>query len=195
MNKIFNKGLDKDDQKEGLFKRLKSIGDKNEDQEKTQLDAIKNINIGSKLLKTIGFFSAISEEAKKLIVDIKQIDDWLDTAQLLCTKTDRKTKYDFNNFTFPSKFTLKIYHHDLMLQEVEDDQVNLEILINKLNNNYNPKNIEKVKGKEDTFKSAKKLLTIREDIIGAFEKGAFPYIDGFQIEEEINEESTVQREN
>ena len=173
MNKIFNKGLDKDDLKEGLFKRLKSIEDKNEDQEKTQLDAIKNINIGSKLLKTIGFFSAISEEAKKLIVDIKQIDDWLDTAQLLCTKTDRKTKYDFNNFTFPSKFTLKIYHHDLMLQEAEDDQVNLEILINKLNNNYNPKNIEKVKGKEDTFKSAKNCLLSGKTLLEHLKKVLF----------------------
>ena len=33
--KIFNKGLDKDDQKEGLFKRLKNIESKNEDQSKT----------------------------------------------------------------------------------------------------------------------------------------------------------------
>ena len=32
LGKIFNKGLDKDDQKEGLFKRLKNIEDKNEEQ-------------------------------------------------------------------------------------------------------------------------------------------------------------------
>ena len=38
---------------------------------------------------------------------IKQIDYWLDTAQLICTKTDGKTKYDFNNFTFPLKFASK----------------------------------------------------------------------------------------
>ena len=31
LGKIFNKGLDKDDQKEGLFKRLKNIEDKNEE--------------------------------------------------------------------------------------------------------------------------------------------------------------------
>ena len=29
LSKIFNKGLDKDDKKEGLFKRLKNIEDKN----------------------------------------------------------------------------------------------------------------------------------------------------------------------
>ena len=39
---------------------------------------------------------------------IKVIDDWLETAQLICAKTDRKTKYDFNKFTFPLKFTSKI---------------------------------------------------------------------------------------
>ena len=64
---------------------------------------------------------------------IKVIDDWIDSAQLICTKTDGKKIYNFNNFTFPSKFTLKIYHHDLTLQEAEDDQQELQILINKLN--------------------------------------------------------------
>ena len=64
LGKIFNKGLSKDDKKEGLFKRLENIKDKNEeqlqaieDQSKKQLDAIKNINISSKPLKTIGFVS------------------------------------------------------------------------------------------------------------------------------------------
>ena len=65
LGKIFNKGLDKDDKKEGLFKRLENIKEKCEDQSKKQLDAIKNINISSKRLKTIGFFSTLSDEAKK----------------------------------------------------------------------------------------------------------------------------------
>ena len=113
LGKIFNKGLDnKDDKKEELFKRLKNIEGKNEvqlqaieDQGKKQLDAIKNINIGSESLKTIVFFSKINEKAKKSMNEIKIIDDWLDTAQLIFTNTDGKIKYDFNNFTFPSKFT------------------------------------------------------------------------------------------
>ena len=45
LGKIFNKGLSEDDKKEGLFKRLENIKDKNEDQNKKQLDATKNINI------------------------------------------------------------------------------------------------------------------------------------------------------
>ena len=100
LGKVFNKGLDnKDDKKEELFKRLKNIEGKNEvqlqaieDQGKKQLDAIKNINIGSKPLKTIAFFSTIREKANRLMNEIKIIDDWLDTAQLFCTKTDGETK-------------------------------------------------------------------------------------------------------
>ena len=108
------------------------------------------------------------------MVNIKQLDDWLDTAKLFCTKADGKTKYDFNKFTFSSKCTLKIYRHDFMLQEAENDQQELKILINKLNNNYNPTNDIKKQEKEDTLKSANKLFFIREDIIRAFKNGIFP---------------------
>ena len=76
------------------------------------------------------------------------IDDWLDTAQLACAKTDGRTKYDFSNFMFPSKFTLKIFRYELALQKAKYDQVNLEILINKLNNSYNPNNPEKIEEKK-----------------------------------------------
>ena len=84
------------------------------------------------------------------------MDDWLDTIQLVCTKTDGKTKCDFNKLTFPSKFTLKIYCHDFTLQEAEDDQQKLQILRNKISNNYNPINETKKQEKEDTLKSEKK---------------------------------------
>ena len=49
------------------------------------------------------------------MTNIKQIDDWLDTAQLICTKTDGKTKYNFSNFTFPSKLASKMYNKNLTL--------------------------------------------------------------------------------
>ena len=96
MGKIFNKGLCEDDKEERFFKRLKNIEDKDEDESKKLLDAIKNINISSKPLKEISFFSTLSDEAKKLMIDIKEIDDWLDKAQLICTKTDGKRKYNIS---------------------------------------------------------------------------------------------------
>ena len=119
------------------------------------------------------------------MINIKQLDDWFDTVQLVSTKTDGKTKYDFSNFTFPSKFASKIYNKDFALQEAKDNQIELKILINKLNKNYNPKNKIKTEEKRGTLKSAEKLFFIREEIIRAFKRGIFPYIDGFKIEKKI----------
>ena len=56
------------------------------------------------------------------MVNIKELDDCFDTAQRVCTKADGKTKYDFNKFTFASKFALKLYRHDFTLQEAKDNQ-------------------------------------------------------------------------
>ena len=47
MGKIFEKGLDKDDKREGLFKRLKNIEDKNE----KQLKLLSNTNKTSSYTK------------------------------------------------------------------------------------------------------------------------------------------------
>ena len=83
----------------------------------------------------------------------------------------------------------KIYRRDLTLQKAEDDQQELKILINKLNNDYNPTSKIKIKEKDDTLKTARMLYSIRNDIINAFRKDIFPYIDGFQVkEEEIDKE-------
>ena len=102
------------------------------------------MNISSKPLKTIGNFSALSDEAKKLMTDIKLLDDWLNNAHFICTKTDGTTKYDFSNFTFPSKLASKSYNKNLMLLKAEDNQQELEILINKLNNDCNLRNQMKI---------------------------------------------------
>ena len=93
------------------------------------------------------------------------------------------------NITFPNKFASRIYNKDFTLQEVEDDQIKLKILINKLNNDYSPTNKIKNKEKEDTLKSAKKLFSIREEIIRAFKRGTFPYIDGIKVDKQLDEES------
>ena len=145
--------------------------------EKKQLEEIKNINVGSEPLKAISFFSTISEETKKLMERIKPIDDWFATAQLICKKTDGKTEYNFNKFTLTLKFASKNNRRDLTLQKEGDDQQDLQILINNVDNNYNPRSESKikwkVKEKEDALKSAKKLIVIREGIINAFKISIF----------------------
>ena len=54
-------------------------------------------------------------------------------------------------------------------------QTELGILINKLNNDYNPRSLKKAKEKNNILESARKLLDARKDIIGFLEKGTFPY--------------------
>ena len=60
--------LKEDDKKEGLFKRLKNIEDKNEKQLKAiKYHGKKQLDTDSKSLKSIGYFSQLSTKAKELI--------------------------------------------------------------------------------------------------------------------------------
>ena len=56
LGKIFNKGLNKDDQKEGFFKRLKNIEDKNEKQLKVIENHEKKIGYRFKIIKVNQLF-------------------------------------------------------------------------------------------------------------------------------------------
>ena len=83
MGKSFNKGLDKDDKKEGLFKRLENIKDKNEeqlqvikDQGEKQLKELKNFD-ENKTLKAIDKISKNNDEGNKLLPTFKNIDETL----------------------------------------------------------------------------------------------------------------------
>ena len=69
------------------------------------------------------------------------MDDELDIAELVCTKTDA-TKYNFNIFALPLKFLEKIHNHVITLDEAKNDQDKLEKLIITLKN-YNAKNKKK----------------------------------------------------
>ena len=77
-----------------------------------------------------------NDKANKLLFEFKKIDETLDNAELVCTKTDG-TKYDFNRFSLPLKFIEKIYKYEITLDEAIEKQAELKELINKLNN-YGP---------------------------------------------------------
>ena len=148
LGKIFNKGLDKDDKKEGLFKRLENIKDKNEEQLQAikdrgekQLKELKNID-KSKTLTAIDEISRKKNKANELLSKFRKTDQTLDNAEIVCTKTD-EIKYDFNRFLLPSKFIEKIHNYEITLDEAINSLTKLNILINKLNNNYNPRNLKK----------------------------------------------------
>ena len=99
------------------------------------------------MLKAIDKVSKRNDEANKSLRKFKKVDETFDNAELVCTKTDG-TKYDFTRFSHPLKFIEKIYNYEITLNEAIEDQTKLKILINKLNNGYNPKSEKKEKGKK-----------------------------------------------
>ena len=120
-------------------------------------------------------------------LNFKKIDKTLQNADLVCTKTDG-TPYNFNPFFLPLKFIEKIHNYEIILDEATNDQTKLKILINKLNNDFNPRNPEKVEEKKEALKSARKLQDARKDIIDLSEKGIFPYRGNvFQTKEKPEE--------
>ena len=161
-----------------MFKRLKNIEDTNltklqaiNDKGEQQLRELKNIG-KSNTLKAIDKIRRKNQEAGKILLDVKKIYTILYTAELVCTKTDG-SKYDFNIFVLPLKFVEKTLNYEITLDEAIKDQNKLEKLIIRLEN-YNAKN-KKIEEKNKVLKSAVKLFCVREDIIGFYRKGVFPF--------------------
>ena len=85
------------------------------------MNAIKNINTGSKLLRTITFFSGLSPETKQLMNEIKEEERDIDPKKLVCTKSDRKI-FNFNTFKPSLKFASSIYDGKITLEEAKKDK-------------------------------------------------------------------------
>ena len=94
------------------------------------------------MLEAIDKIRRKNDEAKDLVFKIKKIDTELDTAELVCTKTDGKTKCNFNLFASPLKFARKIHNYEITLDEAIEDQEKLENLIIKIEN-YKGRNTHK----------------------------------------------------
>ena len=101
----------------------------------------------------------------------------------------------------PLKFIKKIHNYEISLDEAIEDQKKkkLKILINKLDNDYNPRISKKLDEKNRVLESAKNLSDARDEIINLFEKGTFPYKGNVfktkeeKSEDESGEESEKQR--
>ena len=135
LGKIFNKGLDKDDKKEGLFKRLKNIenAQKNlikdddnkiytprsefDDKDKKQ----QTNNIDTKPPNIVNYLKSLSQEAKDLMDEIEDADDDIDDGKLLFIGNNRE-KINFNIFRKPLNFLSAIYNGEISLKEAEFSQ-------------------------------------------------------------------------
>ena len=128
LGKMFNKGLDKDDQKEGLFKRIKNIenAQKNKINNKDYKDEDKkrqqqNNNIKSKPLNIFDYLKSFSQEAKDLMDEIEEVNNDIDDGKLLFTGSN-KEKFNFNTFHKPLNFISAIYNGEISLNKAEFNQ-------------------------------------------------------------------------
>ena len=129
------------DQEEKPFEELKNIA-KNKTQKAN--DEISKKKKKKKKKKK-------NDEGNKLLFEFRKIDETIDNAGLVCTKTDG-TKYDFNRFSLPLKFIENIYNYKITPNEAIEKQAELKDLINKLNKGYNRRNAKKAKEKNDVLR-------------------------------------------
>ena len=124
--KIFNMRLDKEEKhkKEGLFKRLKNIEDKNE-----KLLEAKN---ETKNIKEITDFvdEHLSLEAKDLIEEIRAIKKDVDYRKLKI-RGGNNTDYDFSGYKTLKELFRDLYYKTITLDDAEANQIQIDI--NKIN--------------------------------------------------------------
>ena len=144
MGKIFNKGLDKDDKKEGLFKRLKNIEnaqknlirdddnesiyytprsefDDKDDKDKKQ----QTNNIDTKPPNVFNYLKSLSQEANDLMDDIEEVNNDIDIYKLVFIGSN-KEKFNFNTFNMPLNFISDIYNGKISFKKAEFKQRDLE---------------------------------------------------------------------
>ena len=111
MGKIFNKGFDEDDKKEGLLKRLINIEDKNE-------ELLKAKNKTQNIKEVTDFVDEhLSLEAKELIEEIRVIQKDVDYRKLKI-RGGNNTDYDLSGYkTFKALFK-NLYYKKITIEEL-----------------------------------------------------------------------------
>ena len=157
LSKIFNKGLDKNDQKEGLFKRLKNIEDKNEKLLKVKNKTEENIKEVTDFVD-----QPLSFEAKELIEKIKVIQKNVDYRKLKI-RGGNNVDYDFRDYKTFKELFRDLYSKKTTIDEVERKQDEFNGVIGILEN-YIPRNDKYVEAK-NLLNNTKKFYEGREKII------------------------------
>ena len=82
LGNIFDKGLDKDEKKEGLFKRLENIKNRNEEQLKVLKDQLEKQPIISKVknpnFNNVSFRNLLDDKSMKVFDEIRYQDEIID---------------------------------------------------------------------------------------------------------------------
>ena len=152
LGRIFNKGLNKDeDKKEGLLKRLKNIEDKNE-----KLLEVKN-KAGEKKKEVTDFVDqSLSFEAKELIEEIKVIQKDVDYRKLKI-KGGNNIDYDFSDYKTFKELFRDLYYKETTIDETKKKQDEFSAVISALKN-YAPRDNKYAEAKNKFINNVKKNL-------------------------------------
>ena len=126
LGKIFNKGLSKDDKKEGLLKKLKNIEDKNE-----QLLKMKNKTENIEVTDFVR--EPLSPEAKALIEEIRAIQKDVDYRKLII-RGGNNVMYDFSDYKTFNKLYRDLYYKNMTRNDAEMKQNKFNLIRDALNN-------------------------------------------------------------
>ena len=159
--KVFTKGLNKD----GLFKRLKNIKDKNEELLKIK-NKTENIKEITNLIK-----EPSSPEAMALFEIIKTIQKNVNYRKLNIIG-DNNVKYDFSGFkTFNDLFKGLLFKN-MTIDNVEMKQNEFDAKLNALSR-YSPRNQKYIETKNKLLDNAKNFYKGRKKLLKALKKEYF----------------------
>ena len=193
LGEIFNKELDKDeDKKEGLLKRSKNIEDKNEKLLEVKKKTAENIK---EVTDFIG--QPLNFEAKELIEEVKVTQKDVDYRKLKI-RGGNNVGYDFSNYKTFEELFRDLYYKKTAIDEVERKQDKFNGILGVLEN-YTPRNNMYAEAKNKLLNNAKKFYEGREKITEGFKNGVFPfYYDEtyehrmkFEREQEEREEEEI----
>ena len=162
LGKFFNKGLDNDDQKEALFRRLTNIENARKNLIRGNNESIyldhnlivnmikirikkqQNNNIDTKQIGIFDYLKTLSQEAKDLMDEIEDVNKDINVKKLAFIGSNRE-KFNFNKFKIPLNFLSSIYNGQIALKVAEFLQNNLYDEINELKYKYKSKNVKEEK--------------------------------------------------
>ena len=185
LGKIFNKELDKDDQKEGLFKRLKNIEDKNEEllKAKNKTENIKEV--------TDFVDQPLSLEVKELIEEIKVLQKDADYRKLKI-RGGNNTDYDFSDYKTFKELFKGLYYKKITIDEAQGEQDEFNAIIDVLED-YTPRNNKHIEAKNKLLNNVKKFYEGREKIIEGFKNRIFPFNYNKADEEQLQSKNNSER--
>ena len=177
LGKIFNKGLDKDDKKEGLFKRLENIKDKNEEQLKVLKDQLEKQPIISKVknpnFNNVSFRNLLDTKSMEVFNEIRDQDEIIDYSRLNFIGSSKKYTFKFGDFMSLGNLAENIYNGNISLDAAKQKQRKMENMLEDFIN-YNAVKDTYKNQKANVNLNAREFYKGRREILIAFEENMFP---------------------